>query len=79
MILPPVGKSGPFTQRHNCREESFFSAISASSSFSRASLTSPMLCGGMFVAIPTAMPVEPLISRLGILAGRTTGSALVPS
>ena len=29
------------------------------------SITSPRLCGGMFVAMPTAMPVEPLTSRFG--------------
>jgi hypothetical protein len=41
--------------------------------------TSPRLCGGMLVAIPTAMPVAPLISRLGKRAGNTTGSVFVPS
>ena len=30
----------------------------------------------MLVAMPTAMPVEPLTSRLGIRVGRTTGSLL---
>ena len=33
----------------------------------------------MLVAMPTAMPVAPLISRFGMRAGSTTGSALVPS
>ncbi len=28
----------------------------------------------MFVAIPTAIPLEPLTSRLGIFEGRTVGS-----
>ena len=37
------------------------------------------LCGGMFVAIPTAMPVAPLISRFGMRDGNTTGSVRVPS
>ena len=32
------------------------------------------LCGGMLVAMPTAMPLEPLTSRFGNRAGRTTGS-----
>jgi hypothetical protein len=32
------------------------------------------LCGGMFVAIPTAIPEVPLTSRLGNRAGRTSGS-----
>jgi hypothetical protein len=37
------------------------------------------LCGGILVAMPTAMPDEPLISRLGILAGITSGSCSEPS
>ena len=36
--------------------------------------TSPRLCGGMFVAMPTAMPAEPLTSRFGKRAGSTSGS-----
>ena len=49
---PPVGKSGPRT---------FFStflieAPGSSMSSRHASMTSPRLCGGMLVAIPTAMP-----------------------
>ncbi len=40
---------------------------------------SPRLCGGMFVAMPTAMPAAPLTSRFGMRAGRTTGSVFVPS
>ena len=45
----------------------------------QASITSPRLCGGMLVAMPTAMPPEPLTSRFGNLAGSTTGSFSVPS
>ena len=41
--------------------------------------TSRRLCGGMFVAMPTAIPAEPLISRLGMRAGRTSGSLSLPS
>ena len=44
-----------------------------------ASITSPRLWGGMLVAMPTAMPVAPLIRRLGTRDGSTTGSVLVPS
>ncbi len=44
-----------------------------------ASTTSPRLCGGMLVAMPTAMPVPPLTSRLGNAAGKTTGSVVVSS
>ena len=44
-----------------------------------ASMTSPRLCGGMFVAMPTAMPWLPLTSRFGKRAGSTLGSSLEPS
>ena len=40
------------------------------------SITSPRLCGGMLVAMPTAMPPAPLTSRFGKRAGRTDGSCL---
>ena len=33
------------------------------------------LCGGMFVAMPTAMPDEPLTSRFGNPDGSTFGSS----
>ena len=41
-------------------------------------MTSPRLCGGMLVAMPTAMPPAPLTSRLGNCAGRTDGSRSRP-
>ena len=44
-----------------------------------ASTISPRLWGAMFVAIPTAIPAEPLMSRLGTLPGRRSGSLSVPS
>jgi len=44
-----------------------------------ASTASPRLCGGIFVAIPTAMPDEPFTRRLGKAAGRTVGSSRVAS
>jgi hypothetical protein len=50
-----------------------------SSSSWQASISSPTLCGGIEVAMPTAMPDEPLASRLGKPAGRTTGSSSWPS
>ena len=37
--------------------------------------TSRRLCGGMFVAMPTAMPDEPLTTRFGMPAGSTVGSS----
>src|SRR5713101_4660024 len=36
-------------------------------------ITSLRLCGGMFVAIPTAIPADPLTSRFGNRDGRTLG------
>jgi hypothetical protein len=41
-----------------------------------ASMISSRLCGGMFVVMPTAIPVEPFISRFGSAAGRTVGSVV---
>ena len=38
--------------------------------------TSLRLCGGMFVAMPTAIPDAPLTSRFGNCAGRTIGSSV---
>ena len=39
-------------------------------------MTSARLWGGMFVAIPTAIPWLPLTSRFGNREGRTSGSFL---
>ena len=39
--------------------------------------TSFRLCGGMLVAMPTAIPETPLTSRFGNCAGRTIGSSAV--
>ncbi len=39
------------------------------------STTSRMLCGGILVAMPTAMPLVPLMRRLGSRAGSTEGSS----
>ena len=69
-MIAPVGKSGPFT----CLESFSTSASGSSISATSASVTSPRLCGGMFVAMPTAIPVEPLTSRFGKREGSTCGS-----
>ena len=70
IIRPPVGKSGPFI--------AVISSAIVTSGLSiiikMPSITSPKLCGGILVAIPTAIPAEPLTKRLGILDGRTVGS-----
>ena len=79
-ITPPVGKSGPFT---HSRSSSICVSLSSSTRLSiiltTAFITSVRLWGGIFVAIPTAIPVVPFTSRLGNLEGRTTGSFSVSS
>ena len=74
-IFPPVGRSGPGTNAIRSSSE-------ASGCLSRcraAATTSPRLCGGMLVAMPTAMPVVPFTSRFGNAAGSTDGSVRAPS
>ncbi len=65
-------------QRHLSR---FFYGVSPDFSVmaSRPLMISVRLCGGMLVAMPTAMPEAPLTSRLGNEAGRTLGSSVVSS
>ena len=41
---------------------------------STASMVSPRLWGGTFVAMPTAMPTDPFTKRFGKREGSTTGS-----
>ena len=69
-IKPPVGKSGPFTIEHSSSMVISLLSTRATS----ASMISVKLCGGMLVAIPTAIPVEPFISKFGIFEGKRTGS-----
>ena len=59
--MPPVGKSGAFTIFMS------FSGLRVGSSMSamQPSTISVRLCGGILVAMPTAIPLEPLISRFG--------------
>jgi len=73
--MPPVGKSGPLMIFIN----SFDSIFGFLMSSMAASQTSERLCGGMLVAMPTAMPEEPLTRRFGTFAGMTEGSVVVPS
>ena len=51
----------------------------AASRWRAASTTSTRLCGIMLVAMPTAMPLAPLTSRLGNAAGSTDGWVRLPS
>ncbi len=47
--------------------------------YKMASSNSPKLCGGIFVAIPTAIPSLPLSNKVGTRVGRTEGSRTVSS
>ena len=70
ITMAPVGKSGPLMWPIS----SSVVASGLSISSMAASIVSRRLCGGMFVAMPTAMPADPLQSRLGKRLGRTVGS-----
>ena len=74
-ISAPVGRSGPGISF----SRSLSVASGSSSSFTQALATSRRLCGGMSVAMPTAMPVAPLRSTFGRRAGSSAGSSSVPS
>ena len=75
MMMPFVGKSGPFM----CSMRSGRPASGFSSTQMQAFMTSTRLWGGMLVAMPTAMPEEPFTSRFGKRAGRTLGSLRLSS
>src|SRR5579862_8828530 len=63
-MIPAVGKSGPCTNFRisaSCELGLFTSVMVAST-------ISVRLCGGIFVAMPTAMPSEPLTSKFGMRA-----------
>ena len=47
-------------------------------SATEASTSSPTLCGGIDVAMPTAIPLAPLASRFGNSPGKTSGSSSSP-
>ena len=79
-ISAPVGKSGPFTiSRISSIVVSSLSAIWSSMIWTTAEITSRRLCGGIFVAIPTAIPDVPFTRRFGNLDGSTVGSFSVSS
>ena len=74
-MMPAVGKSGPGT----CCMSAASVTSPSSSTARQALMISVRLCGGMFVAMPTAMPEEPLTSRFGKRAGMTVGSVSLSS
>ena len=73
--MPPVGKSGPEISLINSSIEIFGLFIR----FTQPFKTSFKLWGGILVAIPTAIPDEPLINKLGIFVGSTSGIFSLPS
>ena len=75
-ICAPVGKSGPLIIP---RISSI--VVSSISSIRRTTplITSRRLCGGIFVAMPTAIPDVPFTKRFGKRDGNTTGSFSVSS
>ena len=73
-ISAPFGKSGPLIRSMRASSSSSRVASGWSSAHWAPSATSRRLCGGMLVAMPTAMPAEPLTSRFGKRDGSTVGS-----
>src|SRR5438552_3889927 len=74
-LRPAVGKSGPVSTVSSVSTV----VLGSSMSITRAATPSVRLWGGMLVAMPTAMPAEPLTSRFGMRAGSTTGSCSLSS
>ena len=75
LIIAPVGKSGPGIICINSSISISLFSIKAK----HPSIISLRLCGGIFVAIPTAIPDEPLTSRLGTFVGSVCGIDSVSS
>ena len=73
------GSPGPSRSGSARRAWSASSASGWSRHHCTAAAISRRLCGGIFVAMPTAMPSEPLTSRFGNRAGRIAGSCVRPS
>ena len=74
-MIPAVGKSGPLM----CSMSASTPIDGSSSNASTPATTSFRLCGGMLVAMPTAMPELPLTSRFGTRVGSTSGMNSVSS
>ena len=75
MIRPAVGKSGPFM----CSISFSVDTSGLSIVSTRPLMISIRLCGGIFVAMPTAIPSDPFINSAGTEEGRTEGSFRVSS
>ena len=74
MMSPPVGKSGAGRATDSSSSDALAPRLAARATTSAASQTSPRLCGGIDVAMPTAMPAAPLTRSTGTRAGSTSGS-----
>src|SRR4051812_31642809 len=74
-MYAPVGKSGPFTILRISAND----VVGLFTNSIVAVTISVKLCGGMFVAIPTAIPFDPFTNKLGMRVGRIIGSVLVSS
>ena len=74
-IVPPVGKSGPCV--NSISSSIVISGLSINATVEL--IISVKLCGGIFVAIPTAIPSDPFTSKFGITVGKTVGSCKVSS
>ena len=74
-IIPAVGKSGPFM----CPINSSVVILSFSINAIKPFIISTRLCGGIFVAIPTAIPSDPFTKSVGTVVGNTVGSFNVSS
>lgn len=70
-IVPPVGKSGPDTSDNSSSVSSSGSSISLHT----AAESSFRLCGGILVAMPTAIPDDPLSRSVGSHVNSTVGSS----
>ena len=75
MINPPVGKSGPLNIFSNSAVVIEGLSIIATT----ASMLSAILCVGMLVARPTAIPFAPFTRRFGNLPGKMVGSSRLSS
>ena len=85
IIHASVGKSGPGIICINCVSvisklpPSLLMLLRPFVIATHASISSPKLCGGTFVAMPTAMPAAPFNNNTGTFAGKTLGSYSFPS
>src|SRR3990167_2774882 len=71
-MIQPVGKSGAGIILNRSSSDKFLFFKTAM----QPSTTSVKLCGGIDVAMPTAIPEVPLTKRFGTRDGKITGSTV---